>query len=612
MFPLEASDLAHVRGGNLPERWSAGPAFVVHDSSPWQAVATNLLTTLQAWQSSVGLSAQPGETPRARLHYLIGPAEPAMPPEAQALWSPWMHHPALGAMAQRLATAWPTDGAQTIEVCAVELPEWHATVMIWCGHGREWLAKVDAFFLGRQPPCDRTASLTLAKNIKRLAKPSATATAQEALAPWQGVLAQAGFQPRSTACAHKVPMRHPHDGLAWLGVAPLAIATTDELPVLILGAGLAGAHVAAALAQRGVNSLVLDQAGEVATQGSGGRAGIFHGSASALKGPHGRLLRAGAMAAFYAHAKAMAAGVEGNAEGLVHVTRADPAGFGRQDTPGEAKRLPMGGWINPRDLVGHLLAHQRINVRLNAPVASLHRRGTAWVALDERGQTLEQAKVVIIATAQGASRLWPQASWPIGMVRGQSEWLAADTPGLIKSPKPLSGDGYAVTLPDGSVVAGATSHPGDLDPAPRATDKAANLSRLNRLTGSCIAPPEELASPNTLHRVSQSLSLDPKLEEKVPPWSARSVSRVAWRASTADRLPIVGAVPTAMGLAAMRQTPRAPGLYALTALGSRGLTLAPWLANVLVASLFGEPLPITASLMRSIDAGRYANRPKRS
>jgi tRNA 5-methylaminomethyl-2-thiouridine biosynthesis bifunctional protein len=94
--------------------------------------------------------------------------------------------------------------------------------------------------------------------------------------------------------------------------------------------------------------------------------------------------------------------------------------------------------------------------------------------------------------------------------------------------------------------------------------------------------------------------------------------RVGWRWSADDRLPLVGAVPVsaaglqnARRLDQARHVPRIPGLYLMTALGSRGLTWAALLGETLAACICGTPVPLSASLLDAIDPARFITREAR-
>ncbi len=94
------------------------------------------------------------------------------------------------------------------------------------------------------------------------------------------------------------------------------------------------------------------------------------------------------------------------------------------------------------------------------------------------------------------------------------------------------------------------------------------------------------------------------------------------RCASLDRLPVMGAVPhlgalqTQMAQAGARRgrvplanTPRWPGLFVLSALGSRGLTLSHWCATRLAAQIDeteAELPPVDEGLLRALDPARFA------
>jgi len=56
----------------------------------------------------------------------------------------------------------------------------------------------------------------------------------------------------------------------------------------------------------------------------------------------------------------------------------------------------------------------------------------------------------------------------------------------------------------------------------------------------------------------------------------------------------------------LRDVPRHEGLYALLGLASRGLTWSPLAAELLVAQMSGEPLPVERDLCATLDPARFA------
>lgn len=105
--------------------------------------------------------------------------------------------------------------------------------------------------------------------------------------------------------------------------------------------------------------------------------------------------------------------------------------------------------------------------------------------------------------------------------------------------------------------------------------------------------------------------------ESLAPWIATEaktrtpISRASIRATTADRLPIAGALPDhkaakeifaplSKGQSVHANAPLTPGVYVMTGLGTRGFTWAPWLADILTTQLFGEPSPATQKTLEAI------------
>jgi len=94
--------------------------------------------------------------------------------------------------------------------------------------------------------------------------------------------------------------------------------------------------------------------------------------------------------------------------------------------------------------------------------------------------------------------------------------------------------------------------------------------------------------------------------------------RVGIRATTTDHLPLVGPVPAKAlfldtfadlrhGGARRRfgPAPYRPGLFVLTGLGSRGFSTAPLAAQILRATLLGEPLPVPRDVHDALHPARF-------
>jgi tRNA 5-methylaminomethyl-2-thiouridine biosynthesis bifunctional protein len=245
-----------------------------------------------------------------------------------------------------------------------------------------------------------------------------------------------------------------------------------------------------------------------------------------------------------------------------------------------AWHYPGGGWLRPGSVVqAGLRGVPRCLWQVS--VHALREADAGWQALDAEGRVIAQADAVLLANAHDALRLLGHPAWPITAVRGQVTLLHS----TWRPRLPLAGAGYAIPLPSGELLCGATQQPLDDDATVREADHLANLANLQRLSG-------------VPHAVSQVLE-----------------GRVGWRMVSSDRLPVLGAVPD-LGTDTQRRDqprllPRRPGLFTLCALGSRGLTWAPLAGEILAAWMSGDPLPIESSLLDSVDVARFASRAAR-
>jgi tRNA 5-methylaminomethyl-2-thiouridine biosynthesis bifunctional protein len=131
----------------------------------------------------------------------------------------------------------------------------------------------------------------------------------------------------------------------------------------------------------------------------------------------------------------------------------------------------------------------------------------------------------------------------------------------------IAREGYVAPAVDGIHVLGASYDMNDTSTEPHAQAHAGNLQRLAGL----------------LPGWEKNFSAD------------RLQGRVAFRATTPDRLPIIGVLE--------------PGLYACTGLGSRGIVWSALGAELLASMIFDEPLPLEQDLVASVSPQRFRQRP---
>lgn len=317
--------------------------------------------------------------------------------------------------------------------------------------------------------------------------------------------------------------------------------------------------MAASLARRGWQVQVLDAAPEPAAGASGLPAGLLAPHTSADDNLLSQLSRAGVRLTLQQARKRLVEGLDWQPSGVLQKRKGAHDGI----------RLEDAAWIRPAALVRSWLADPGVQWRGGMAVANLVRQAGEWAALDPSGKAIAAAPLAVVAAAFGTTPLLP-VSLSLHAVRGQVSLGRAE--GAPLAPQPLNGNGYFVpAVPLAGVmswVCGSSYVRGDRSLVPRQEEHAANLQRL-----------EDLA-PQAARRLA-------------PAFSAGDVQ--AWtgiRCASTDRRPLLGEV--------------APGLWASTAMGSRGLTFAALCAELLAARLHGEPLPLPAKLAAALDVSRQA------
>jgi tRNA 5-methylaminomethyl-2-thiouridine biosynthesis bifunctional protein len=598
---LEQARAVFLAGNGLPERWRGRARFTILETG--FGLGNNFLATWAAWRNDPQRC--------ERLHFVSLEKHPLTGDDLRRALAP----SPLAPLARQLVAAWPP---LTPNLHRLTFESGRVQLLLGLGDAatlaRELVARVDAFYLdGFAPARDEAMwSPQLFASLARLAAADATAATWSAARVVRDGLSAAGFEVH----AHAAPgaerdITRAHYAPRFTPVAPpgRVLPATAPSHAIVIGAGLAGAATARALALQGVLCTVLDAQPRPATQASGNPAGLFHGTVGADDAVHTRWHRAASFAA----ADWVRTSQAGACDGLLRLNRtqdltAMQALLAAQQLPaaylqaldaaqasvraGLALTQPAwlftaGGWAGPRALVQHALAAPGVMWQGNAGVHSIERSDGGWLVRGSDARVLAQAPVVVLANADDALRLAALPSHWSRRVRGQVTWLAAQDAALT-SRMPIASGGYVLALPNGGgLLIGATSQPGDDDAQVREADHARNLERARQLLGVDVARAGAL-----LH------------------------GRVGWRVVTRDRLPLVGMAPDLDApLPARRHTPRLlarqQGLYMHTALGSRGITSAALGGELLAAQLCGAPWPLEADLADAIDPARFALRTAR-
>ncbi len=368
------------------------------------------------------------------------------------------------------------------------------------------------------------------------------------------------------------------------GVSAQRVGGKEPPSILILGAGIAGATTARALAERGFRVTVLDR-GAIAGGASGNAAGVlfpqltkrwtpsaawyFAGYSFALA----QLARWKADGLSFAHAQCgmvrlprheveeaqlrMLNETLGLDASIAHWVEANEARdrAGVSLTTGGAW-FPHGTWVAPGELCAALLTHPNITLNEHTEATALTREGAGW-RVETRDETVYETTHCILATAHDTTTLAPHPL-TLNAVGGQvSVFEASDVSAPLRAI--LCHKGYVIPAGE-RVLIGATYNHGDASYNVTDENHAKNIAEV------------ETFLPGWIHGQPRR-------------------GRTSLRATTPDRLPYVGAL--------------AEGLYVSAGHGSRGLLSAPLGAEIIASAIAGEHTPVTADLLAAVNPLRF-------
>ena len=599
-----------VHGCGLPAAWACKPQWTILETG--FGLGLNFLLTWQAWNA---------DPLRPRLLHFV--SLEAFPASAADVLRAACAHPELQAFAEQLARQlWGLlpgmhrlvfeAGQVLLTLCIGD-----AKAML-----RQQSFEADSVFLDGFSP-ERNPDMWDLPALKAVARCCRRGTR---MATWtvarsvRDALTQCGFLVEK--CAGIPPKRDRLEGEFNPAWEPKKSRSTSPRTIparcVVIGAGLAGAAVAASLARRGWLVTVLDSAAEPASGASSLPAGVFAPHVSPDDGLLSRLSRIGVRATLQQAHALLNTGSDWNATGVLERAmdhpRTLPATWLREDsdaardwvqTAGPAQLAACqlsstehalwhekGGWIRPASLVQAWLATPGVSWCGRSSAKSLVRCDGAWQVLGESNQVLACAELVVLAAGHASAALAASADrgspgqamlgrqLALQAIRGQVTWaplvvdLAPHVPAC-----PVNGHGSLIAglpLPGGEPgqlawLAGSTYERGSARIEIRLEDDQYNLQRLG----------------NLLPDVAKALA-GKEVKQPVNAWAGV-------RCATPGRLPAVGPLGS-LASDGQQHDDDFPGLWVCSGLGSRGLTFAALCGEVLAGRLHGEPLPISARL----------------
>lgn len=617
-------EIKHVfhAGCGLPGAWRDAPVFVIGETG--FGTGLNFMATYDLWRRT--------KRPQARLNYIAVEGYPLSHTELRECVERW---PELRHAGQALLRAYlhPQPGFQRLFLDGGKV-----VLTLLFGPVVEMLsaleATVDAWFLDGFAP-DKNPEMwqpDVLAEIARLSKPGTKVATYTSAGHVRRGLADVGFDVLKTPGhgqkaemlratfrgSDKTKSRTP----PWFAPAPTnhTLGQQRSGHAVIVGAGLAGTHTAAALNRRGWKTTIIDRHDSIANEASGNSVGVLMPRLTAGDNLDGR---------FYARAWRMtldqlediadqglnigrdrcgvlqlaaddqdddarlAAIAKSGALPeplLFHVTAREASEIAGQTLSHSALYFPQGGWLNPRLLCQALARNSR--VVLATTVAQVRREHGVWEVLDAANHVIALADVVVFANAMSAATT-PELVWlPLAARRGQITFIPASAQST-QLRCVLGYGGYITPAYRGQHCIGATFDWTDDVFGAQAVTPADHDRNYDDLA---------TALPN----VAAPLSTE----------SAHG--RAAVRCTTPDHLPIAGPVPDQAAYlrdfaelrhghpwARYQSAAYHPGLYVLAGLGSRGLVGATLAAEIVACHITNEPAPVERDVANALHPGRF-------
>ena len=409
----------------------------------------------------------------------------------------------------------------------------------------------------------------------------------------------------------------------------------EQRHAIVIGAGLAGCASAASLAARGWRVTLVEQHAQIAQEASGHAQGILYLKLSAHNTELSRFILAG-----FGHTRRLlesfsntkttprlseqatlsqndwdicgilqlafndkehqrfATLAEHFPKDLLHAVSAEQASaLAGVELEYSGLFYPQAGWVNPPALCQVLSQHPLITLKSTEHALTLKQdAGQHWQVQTEKGLLVE-APVVVLCNAANVAQFNQTQHLPLNSVRGQTTQLPVTAASQAINCV-VCADGYISPARLGTHTLGASFN---FDENSQQATLAEHYSNLDLL--------HEISPSLKTHCATDALDI------------ATLQGHAAFRCTSIDYLPLVGPIAQhdafMQTYADLRKDARLPlqqpcpwyqGLYVNTAHGSRGLISAPLAAELLVAWICNEPLPLPLEIAQQCQPNRFALR----
>lgn len=580
--PLRQTEEVFLAGNNLVKRWTDSSASLkLHKT--WTigelgfGCALNFLATLYEWKKHAQSN--------GHLYYVAFESTPVRQDDLERILKRFQH---LSSEAKALLTYYPLPLRGSHRIL---LSQYNATLDLVFGDANETVAEqtftADAWYLDGFSPV-RNRSLWNKALFQTLVTKSHSETtfATYSSAGWlRRELEEVGCT--VTKEKHSTGKRETIRGV-FRAALPKPIHTPIKR-VSIIGGGYAGVTLATCLARRGITVQIHEREAHICSQASGNPQAVLLPYITRKRSAASNIY----LSAFL-YARQQLTLLEEqtgtsllNTPGIIHFPSTErlqilleeldtlqiPQSLAQRLNARELKEkyhlrsdtsaffYALGSWVHPSSVAKTLLQTYQQHIEVIS---------SSEIGIDDLSSLSHDSDLVICANAFEARTFLNSPDLPIEPVRGQLAFVKINQSSQAIRPI-LCYDGYLLPSDGEKHLIGATYDHHSLDVKPRESENTKMLSNLRAW-----------------------------LPELFPEDTPSTTARVAFRTSTKDRLPIVGAMK---GDESLSQK-----ILFFIGFGSRGVTSIPLLAEHLTSLLLGEPLPLSRIEADAIAADRFRQR----
>ena len=616
---IEESHHVFIKGNRLKQRWehiNAEDIFIIAELG--FGFGINFLTTCQQWIQN---------TPKqGRLHYISFEKYPVSTRDLDLCYTKFNLHTQLS---QKLIQDYPIaiEGSHRIH-----FDNYDISLTLIYGDALSYLKKSNfyahAWFLDGFSPNKNPQlwNIEIAEQVYRLTQQHGTFATYSAASIVRKNFSSAGFatskqegfgSKRDMLIGERLTLPEQNDlplkGKNWLNNPKRSYKNKTAI---VIGAGMAGCFISAALAKRNWNVTLLDRHSSVASEASGNPNAILMPRLSLDHDVQSQLTLQGFLytirvlnylketndfdwqqcgAIQLPRDKTQRKRMQRIANQksipeklLTAINRTQASELAGINLDKAGWHIPLASWLKPSLLCETILQKYNSNIHFHGKtsIESLHEGNHQWIAHSTARSTYT-ADIIILANALAVSQ-FKQTQWcEFNPKRGQISFFP-EIACNIQPKKIICSDAYITPECDSNLITGATFITNDTKTDIRSHEHEENLYKLSNMIPS--------------FEINKNYGIK---------------GRVAIRAVSDDRLPITGPAAVAdeffkdfknaaLGSTNHMYSPAKtyPGLYIHSAFGSRGLAWIPLCSEILACIINNEPSPVDMKLEQAIHPNR--------